>query len=275
MTALQPTDHGDARVAAIDVHAHYGVYQNHALPFNNGLMSADAARVIARARSAGVAVTVVSPLQALMPRGGCDPVGGNEEAHRAVAAEARELRQWVVIDPRRPETFEQAGRMLDTPWCVGIKMHPEEHLYHVAQDGRSIFEFAAERGAVILSHSGEANSLPVDLANLANDFPAARLILAHLGCGWDGDLTHQVRAIAASRHGNVFTDTSSAASLTPGLIEWAVGEVGADRILFGSDTPLYVTAMQRARIDAAEITDADRRLILRDNARRLLNLGDD
>ncbi len=106
----------------------------------------------------------------------------------------------------------------------------------------------------------------------ANDYPEMRLILAHLGCGWDGDLTHQVRAIQQSRHGNVFVDTSSARSITPNLIEWAVREIGAERILYGTDTPLYFAPVQRARIDHADLSEHDRRLILRDNAIRLLGL---
>jgi hypothetical protein len=56
----------------------------------------------------------------------------------------------------------------------------------------------------------------------------------------------------------------------PGLIEWAAGQVGAEKLLFGTDTPLYFAPSQRARIDAAELSDADKQLILRDNARRLL-----
>jgi uncharacterized protein len=58
----------------------------------------------------------------------------------------------------------------------------------------------------------------------------------------------------------------------PGLIEWAVREVGPERVLFGTDTPLYDTAMQRARIDQADLTDDQKRLILRDNAARLFGL---
>ena len=61
-------------------------------------------------------------------------------------------------------------------------------------------------------------------------------------------------------------------SLAPNLIEWAVNEVGVDRILFGTDTPLYSTAMQRARIDKADLSDQDKRKILRDSAVALLGL---
>jgi hypothetical protein len=88
-----------------------------------------------------------------------------------------------------------------------------------------------------------------------------------------GDYQQQVRAIQASRQGNVFTDTSSSKSILSGLIEWAVREVGADRILFGTDTPLYFAASQRMRVEQAEISPEDRRKILAENARKLLRFG--
>ena len=37
------------------------------------------------------------------------------------------------------------------------------------------------------------------------------------------------------------------------------------------DTPLYFTAMQRARIDSADLPDEAKQLILRGNAERLLS----
>lgn len=58
----------------------------------------------------------------------------------------------------------------------------------------------------------------------------------------------------------------------PGLIEWAVEQIGADRILYGTDTPLHFAPAQRARIDQAELDDQDKQVILRDNAIKLLNI---
>ena len=258
-------------IQAIDVHGHFGVYNSGKPDVVNEFMSGDADEVVRRARAANIELTVVSPLEALLPRFGGDAVAGNINTARIVA-ETQGLLQWVVIDPAKPETYRQAEEMLATPKCVGIKIHPEEHGYPITEHGRAIFEFAAGRRAVVLAHSSEQRSLAADYARFANDFPEVRLIIAHLGCGWDGDLTHQVRAIQSSKHGNLFTDTSSARSITPRLIEWGVAEIGADRILFGTDTPLYFTAMQRARIDQADLSDADKRLILRENAERILPL---
>ena len=97
-------------------------------------------------------------------------------------------------------------------------------------------------------------------------------ILAHLGNGGGaaGDPTLQVRAIQTGQHENLFVDTSSALSILPGLVEWAVDEIGAGKILYGSDSPLYLASLQRQRIDSAEISDADKQRILRTNSEKLL-----
>ncbi len=257
---------------AIDVHGHYGPYKRTGMTqLKQQFMSGDLAVVSERARAAHIQHTIVSPLISLLPRGGGDAFAGNMECAKLVP-QVPGLLQYVVIDPRDTRTYQQADAILQTSHCVGIKIHPEEHCYPIAEHGRRIFEFAAQRQAVILTHSSEQNSLAADFVPFANDFPEVNLILAHIGCGWDGDPTHQVRAIQQSRHGNIYADTSSASSITPGLIEWAVEQVGAEHVLFGTDTPLYFTAMQRARIDYADLSDEQKQKILRENAERLLQL---
>ncbi len=258
-----------ASISAIDVHGHYGVYaQLKKSALYNRLMTGDAAEVVRRAAAVNVGLTIVSPLLALLPRFQANAAVGNAEAARVVA-QTPGLKQYVVIDPLRPETYTQADEMLRQPQCVGIKLHPEEHGYPIRDHAAPLFEFAAARKAIVLTHSSEQNSLCEDFVPWANRYPEVRLILAHIGCGWDGDVTHQVRAIQKCQHGNIFADTSSASSIIPGLIEWAAQEIGAERVLFGTDTPLYSTAMHRARIDHADLSDADKRLILRDNAVKL------
>ncbi|MCA9025644.1 MAG: amidohydrolase family protein [Planctomycetaceae bacterium] len=260
-------------IPAIDVHGHFGTYVRRG-DLSDGFSTGDAAEVVRRASESHIVLTFVSPLSALLPRFQADAVAGNIEAARIVA-DLPALRQYVVIDPRREETYTQAREMLKQPWCVGIKIHPEEHGYPIRDHAREIFEFAAEHRAIVLTHSSEQNSLAADFVPWANEFPEVRLLLAHIGCGWDGDVTHQVRAIQQSRHRNLYADTSSAKSITPGLIEWAVREVGDDRVLFGTDTPLYHAAMQRARIDHAELSERAKRKILFENACELFGIDED
>lgn len=259
-------------IQAIDVHAHYGTWiQDEARAHMGECFSGGADTVVTRAKRANIEWTVVSPLLGLMPRGQCDTVAGNDEANRVVP-ETDGLLQWVIINPLQPESYDQARERLRHPRCMGIKIHPEEHVYPIREHGDAIFSFAAEYRAVVLTHSGNANSLPADFLPFADAHPEVTLILAHIGCSDTRDLKLQVAAVEASKHGNVYADTSSAASMYSGLIEWAVANAGAEHILFGTDTPLYSASAHRARNDGAEITDDQKRLILRDNAERLLPL---
>jgi len=259
-------------IAAIDVHAHYGDYNFAGVsPEQVDWMTGCADEVVRRATRANVAWTVASPLLGLFPRGKADAAAGNDEAARVVPATPG-LLQWVIIHPLQPRTYEQAAEALKQPHCMGIKIHPEEHCYPIAEHGDAIFSFAAEHGAVVLTHSGEDRSMPEAFIPFTDAHPETTLILAHLGCTSDIDPTHQVRAIQQSKAGNVYVDTSSARSIMPRMVEWAVDKVGADRLLFGTDTPLYHTSMQRIRIDHADLSEQDRRLILRDNALRLLEI---
>lgn len=263
-----------SEIPAIDAHAHYGTYVGKRLV--DQFMSGSAAAVVARAKECHVARTIVSPLLGLLPRGGGDAVAGNEAAFREVPQHP-ELLQYVIVNPLQPKTYDQARAMLKAPWCVGIKVHPEEHRYRISDYGEELFTFFEEIQAPVMTHSGCPNSMPADFVPFANRHPGARVLLAHLGNG-TGDVPEhrpdrQVRAIQESKHGNLWVDTSSAQSILPNLIEWAVAEIGAERILFGSDTPLYHVAMQRVRINAADIPDAAKRLILRDNAVKFFGLA--
>lgn len=259
---------------AIDVHAHYGTYtRDDGDPLVDRFMSATADAVVARARACNVTWSIVSPLAGLLPRLRTDSVAGNEAAFREVPA-VPGLLQYVIVNPLQPRTFDQARTMLQAPHCVGIKIHPEEHGYRIADEGDRLFDFFDEVQVPVMTHSGCPNSLPGAFVPFANKHPRVRLLLAHLGNG-AGDRQRadlQVRAVQAAQHGNLWVDTSSGRSLVPGLIEWAFGEIGAERLLFGSDTPLYHVAMQRTRIEAAEIPLEAKRLILRENALKFFNL---
>ena len=260
-----------SRIQAIDIHAHYGQCDRPGLPLIEEFCSGDGKLVAARARQAQTQWTVVSPLAGLMPRGEANAFAGNEEAARVVA-ETDGLLQWVIVNPLQPATYDQAHEMLDLAKCVGIKLHPEEHRYPIGEHGEALFDFAAQHDALILVHSGDQYSLPLDYIPFANMHANVTTILAHLGNGGSasGDPTLQVRAVQAGRHENLFVDTSSARSILPGLVEWAVAEIGAEKILYGSDSPLYLASLQRLRIDSAEIGEPDKKRILRGNADKLL-----
>lgn len=255
---------------AIDVHGHFGPYDRGFGTRVDEFMSATGDEVAHRGVACGIELTIVSAIHGLMPYRG-NALLGNRDA--MLASEANDaLRFWAILDPNTPETFEQADALLTHPKCAGIKIHPHAHAYEIREHGPAIFEFAAQRNAIVLTHSGDIGSYPEDFVPFADRYPDVQLILAHLGNSDDGSVSRQVEAIERGVNGNLWVDTSSARSMFSGLIEWAVARIGHDRILFGTDTPLYWAGAQKGRIETAEIDESVKRAILWDNASALLRL---
>ena len=255
---------------AIDVHAHFGIYDPGAGrgALVNRFYSGDIDVVRRRARAAGVGLTVVSAIGAFIPYGG-HPFHANDES-RDVAEKYDDIRFWAVLDPRMKESFRQVEELLAHPRCKGIKIHPQRHVYEIRHHGDEIFAFADHHRAIVLTHSGDPGNFPEDFIPFTDRHARVRLILAHLGNSNDGVASRQISAVKRSQAGNVYIDTSSVRSICSGLIEWAVEEIGSDRLLFGTDTPLYSTACQKVRIETAEISHAAKQAILYKNASRLL-----
>jgi hypothetical protein len=57
---------------------------------------------------------------------------------------------------------------------------------------------------------------------------------------------------------------------TAGAVEMAVRELGAERVVYGSDTGGRSLASQIAKVSGAAISGRDKKLIFRENLRRLL-----
>lgn len=262
------------RFPAIDIHGHTGVWAG----IDNGLTAhcqgAPPQEVSRRAEACRIDLTVVSELGAFdaAPDRLADVEAGN-----AVAATAAEqfanLCFWAVVNPKRQGWQDSTDTLLDHPRCAGVKLHPRFHWWPVEQCADGVFPYLHDRNILTLIHTGHAGNEPERFIPYANRYPNARLILAHLGNDdVDDTLDRQIKAVLAATQGNVWTDTSSFRSITSNLIEHAVNKIGEDRILFGTDTPIYWAAMQKARIAYAEISDSAKRKILRDTAAGLLRI---
>jgi len=135
-----------------------------------------------------------------------------------------------------------------------------------------IMRRAAQYRAPVLHHAwyktvGKAHneSDPSDIADLAARFPGVPIIMAHLApCGVRGVL--DVKPFP-----NIHVDTSGSQP-TCGVVEYAVKNLGAARVVYGSDAPGRDFSSQLGRIYGARIAKRERDLILGHNARRLLGL---
>ena len=177
----------------------------------------------------------------------------NEYVHRLIDEKAW-VYQWVVVDPRQKETYEQAERMLGYPKVLGIKIHPDFHGYSILDYADEIFSFANKHRTVVLMHPQHIRKMPL----FANKYPDMKLIIAHLGS------VEHVDAVAEALHGNIYVDTSGSASVCNNVIEYAVNRVGSEKVLFGTDT--YSYGFQFGRIALSFLPFEDKENILWRNA---------
>ncbi len=249
----------------LDVHVHPPPRQGGRRPFE---------ALIASARRCGVDRLC---LLGCVGEDGPDPTpeqvrGCNTETMAAVAAWPDAFCGFCYLNPAHDPGFltEEIDRTVAAGPLRGIKLWVAVNCRDARLD--PILERAGELGVPVLHHCwykavGKVynESDPADLAHLAARFPGVRLIMAHLtGCGCRG-----VADIA--EYPNVSVDTSGSQPES-GIVEWAVAELGAERVLFGSDAPGRDIACQMGRILGARLTARQRELILGGNACRLLGL---
>ncbi len=131
-----------------------------------------------------------------------------------------------------------------------------------------VIEAAMSYNAPVLLHAWkkttgqfECESTAIHVADLARRYPEATLIMAHLGgCCYDG--IPQIREFK-----NVYTDISGSVYRADD-INYAVRELGAERVLFGSDMPGSYLVNYGQVLDA-NLTEAERELIFSGNAKKL------
>lgn len=111
---------------------------------------------------------------------------------------------------------------------------------------------------------GYSESDPSEISRLAGKFPGLRIVMAHLG----GCRCRGVQEI--KKHKNVLIDTSGS-FYEDGYLEYALKELGPDRVLFGSDYPGRDMAAQMSRIYSVEMKPEDRRKLLGINAVNFLS----
>jgi uncharacterized protein len=159
---------------------------------------------------------------------------------------------------------------------IGIKLGGYSGRCHLPQHD-AVFTHAASLGAVIYIHTwlkvggdpprpGGANlpheSTPQQLALLAARHPEMPLICGHTGGDWELG----IRAVRP--HRNISVEVGGGFP-GRGQVEMGVKELGAARVIFGSDLTGRGFASQLAKVHGAAIPDRDKELIFSGNLRRL------
>jgi predicted TIM-barrel fold metal-dependent hydrolase len=193
----------------------------------------------------------------------------NDEVLRAVRHRPDRLLGFVYLNPNHVEaSLAELDRCVRDGPMVGVKLWVARKCSAPELD--PLVRRATELRALVYQHTWSkiggnlpGESTPTDLAQLASRHPQATLVCGHTGGDWE-------RGIRAVRpYPNVSVDLGGGDPVS-GMTEMAVRELGADRVLYGSDVGGRSFASQLAKVLGARIPDAARRRILGDNLRRLL-----
>lgn len=167
--------------------------------------------------------------------------------------------------PDAPVQLEYAVRELG---LSGVKLHSMEGF-----PTRELMEKIRELKIPMLVHSGMGTA-PITFEGLIKSYPEVTIILAHLGFdpNWSTMFSSPLQAFyLTKKYKNVYLDTA-ATNWVQYILEQAVEEVGADRIVFGTDSPWFYPAIMIACINDLEISSSDKDKILGGNIARILNL---
>jgi predicted TIM-barrel fold metal-dependent hydrolase len=133
----------------------------------------------------------------------------------------------------------------------------------------AIVERAAAMKAPVLQHTWlkvdgnePGESTPQDLVELARRHPSAVFVCVHTGGDWE----RGIRMIRDSP--NILAEVAGF-DPTSGVVEMAVRELGAERVVYGSDVGGRSFASQLAKVLSADVPAAAKELILGGNLRRL------
>jgi len=210
----------------------------------------------------GIDVSVVNSVTGCM---GGRVVNGNDEVIEAVQQHADRIIGFVTVDPRRPDaTRDELERCRDAG-LRGVKVHDSTGVPYDDSGYKVVWEFAQENRWPLLAHTWGKDSLEKLKPRFTN-CPDVTWMLGHAGC-----LDREMYAELAGEHPNVYLETCF--SVCPrGLVEYFVGEGLAGKVLFGSDATFMDGAPQVGRIVFAQISTADKKKILGENARRIWGL---
>jgi predicted TIM-barrel fold metal-dependent hydrolase len=192
---------------------------------------------------------------------------------------------FASIDPARgAEAVKEASRLISGGGICGFKFHPPLQQFH-ANDKTvyPLYEVIAAAKLPALFHTGHSGigtgmrggggvrlkyGNPMDIDDVAVDFPDMPIILAHPSFPW------QDEAISVCLHKpQVYIDLSgwSPKYFPPNLIQYA-NTLLKHKVLFGSDYPLITPDRWLADFQKIPIREDVRPLILKENALRLFGL---
>jgi predicted TIM-barrel fold metal-dependent hydrolase len=224
--------------------------------------------VLATADRAGIDVCVL--FQSGVP---ADPRPGNAHLLAETQGEERILPGALINPTMGPDALDDLRRCVDQG-ARTVKLMAAAHRYRIDSPCVDpVMELAQELGIPATIHSGSwlSGCSPVYIGELAGRHPDVTIIMDHMGYReWV-----RLAVDAAVANPNIYLGTTLIAAAEPILIKNIVlaGEVGAERIVFGSNAPAGVAIHGVNGIRDIGLDPADEALILGGNLARIYGLA--
>ena len=190
---------------------------------------------------------------------------GNREVAKYVDRYKGRFRGSAVITPFRIDEalreIEECHKNLGFVWLGEFCNYMTGYRYDTPE-WTEVMKLATKLRLVIQIHTNVK-----EMQYLADAFPDATIVFPHLGGNRD-DIFARIAIVA--KHKNAHIDLSGSGIERVGILERAVKEIGADRVLYGSDFTINEPSAVIARVKNAFLTPADREKILFRNVERLL-----
>lgn len=187
-----------------------------------------------------------------------------------VAAHPDRFIGFATMHPDLEDVEAEFRRVMDAG-LRGVKLHPDFQRFPIDDARMDRLYGLAEGVCPILFHTGDARyrfSNPDLVPRILKRHPRLQLICAHFGgySEWD-----KVRA--AYDGYDVCVDTSSSQfALPPEEVRSLIDFFGEDRVLFGSDYPMWNAADELRMLRALGLSPAAEEKILSGNLLRLLHM---
>lgn len=161
------------------------------------------------------------------------------------------------------KAVEEARRGFEAG-AVGIKLHPGLQGFQITDEVvHPLVKLAGELDKPVYFHTGTpVTSMPLQLTELAQQFPSVKFIMGHMGFS---DFWNDV-ADATRGAPNIYLETSAH---WPSFIVEMVGTFGAQRIMYGSDTPMNLMGLEIEKITRHITKEEDLEAILHRTAESL------
>ena len=196
----------------------------------------------------------------------------NEFIRRTVDAHPDKMYGLGTLHPDSADLAGDVEHILELG-LKGVKLHPDIQQFKL-DDYRclKIYELCEKHNLPILAHTGDSRydfSNPNRLIPILDIYDKLTIIGAHFG-GWS---MWEEASYILYENKRLYVDCSSAFySLTDEKIVEIIRLYGADRVLFGTDYPMWTPEDEVKRLKSLPLTDEEKEKIFSLNAIKVFNL---